>query len=168
MGGWPDFLRRLLGWLSSPPTAPVVGEPRVISIQGRADTTLSVVGQDDTTITVRGSHAVAIHRNIEFFRGETVSIVVEVDGETSLTGRTFRLAINSPAGTLLLALTQASGITVDSPVGGSLTCAITATQSAALAAGRDIWGVAETTAGGQAVLADGYCGVLSAPPLPPP
>ncbi len=148
-GSWGD------SWaagVSPPPDA------RVISARGR----------DDTTITVRGSRAVAIRKNIEFFRGETVSIKVEVDGETSLSGRTFRLAISAPAGSLLLALTQGSGITLDSPLGGWLTAAITATQSAALAAAKDSWGVAETTGGGEAVLTYGQCGVLSAPPLPPP
>lgn len=168
-----------LHWLlwDAPPAAPPAphrtltlrGRADVsLSVAGRADIALSVAGRADTTIRARGSLDVAIKRNIEFFRGEAVTLLVEVEGETSLAGRNFRLEVESAAGAALLALTQASGITRDSPTGGWLSCALTAALTGALTVGRYAWGVAETTSGGEAVLVEGVCNVRPAAPLPAP
>lgn len=155
-----------LHWLLWDAPPPPAVPARTVTVRGRADTALSVAGRDDTAIAVRGGHIVPVKQDIEFYRGEAVRITDVMEGETSLTGRTFRLAIKNATGTLLLALGVGSGITLDSPAGGSLACALTAVQTTALAVGRHSWGVAETTSGSETVLTYGQCAVLSAAPLP--
>ncbi len=149
MAGFVDFLRKALGWLSSPAVTPPVPPTRVLRASGRLDTLPTAAGSLDTTFAATGRTDVAANVNLGCSYGEDVDVEWTLRTGEDVTDWTLVAELLAAEGDV--AAVSTGTVVKTGASAATITFASAATSHFSITR----WRVCRTDLGGKAVLTKG-------------
>ena len=135
----------------------------LLRVQGRRDVLVRIQGKNDTDIRIQGRQAMAVAENVSFYRGEDVTLEVEVTTtgisggpDVDITG--WALVFNLKkrlTGKVVLTKSIGSGITITDGTAGRADVTLTDEDTLILVPGEYVFDVKRDDAGAEAILTVG-------------